>query len=185
MKNNPPVSPVYPCDGRDQKDAQFSLLGVPRCRIGQRGRRRWERLRAALPGPAMNSLRRIVPPAASAAASRPRNAGERATSRLPPGLSAAPRESLVGPVQAPPASAAASGRWGAPVAGVVPTVEGRATPCRRPQSKQVPRWRPRSLVAPIDPFRHWLSSGPSASRRRIAARNRSAGDYEFAPRAPV
>jgi hypothetical protein len=46
-------------------------------------------------------------------------------------------------VQAPPASAAASGRWGAPVAGLIwPTVEGRATHCQRPQSKQVPPWRP-------------------------------------------
>jgi hypothetical protein len=59
----------------------------------------------------------------------------------------------LGPVQASPPSAAASGRWGAPVAGVMwPTVEGRATPCRRPQSKQVPPWRPRSSVAESDPI---------------------------------
>jgi hypothetical protein len=63
----------------------------------------------------------------------------------------AAREAARGPVQAPPPSAAASGRWGAPVAGVMPTVEGRATPCRRPQSKQVPPWRPRSSVAESDP----------------------------------
>jgi hypothetical protein len=28
-----------------------------------------------------------------------------------------------------------------------PTAEGRVAPCRRPQSKQVPPWRPRSAVA--------------------------------------
>jgi len=40
------------------------------------------------------------------------------------------------------------------VAGVMwPTIEGRATPCRRPQSKQVPPWRPRSSVAESDPLR--------------------------------
>jgi hypothetical protein len=50
-----------------------------------------------------------------------------------------PEPSTHGPVQAPPPSAVASGRWGAPVAGVMwPTVEDRATPRRRPQSKQVP-----------------------------------------------
>ena len=38
--------------------------------------------------------------------------------------------------------------WGAPVAGVMwPTVEGRATPRRRPQSKQVPPPRPRGAAA--------------------------------------
>jgi hypothetical protein len=46
------------------------------------------------------------------------------------------------PVQAPP-----SDRWGAPVVAMKwPTVEGRATPCRRPQSNQVPPWRARSSV---------------------------------------
>jgi hypothetical protein len=42
----------------------------------------------------------------------------------------------------------------APTAGVMwPTVEGRATPRRRPQSKQVPPWRPRSSAAESDPKR--------------------------------
>src|SRR5579864_5697198 len=42
--------------------------------------------------------------------------------------------SVVGPVQPPPPSAVASGRWGAPVAGVMwPTVEDRATPRRQVQ----------------------------------------------------
>jgi hypothetical protein len=50
-------------------------------------------------------------------------------------------------------SAVESGRWGAPVVAVMwPTVEGRATPRRRPQSKQVPPWRPRSSVAASDPI---------------------------------
>jgi hypothetical protein len=44
--------------------------------------------------------------------------------------------------------------WRTPVAGVMwPTVEGRATPRRRPQSKQVPPWWPRSSVAEADPQR--------------------------------
>ena len=65
-----------------------------------------------------------------------------------------------GPVQAPPPSAVASGRWGAPVAGVMwPPVEGRATPRRRPQSKQVPPWRPRSSVAQSDPKQSLLEPG--------------------------
>jgi hypothetical protein len=64
------------------------------------------------------------------------------------------RSPVVGPVQAPPRSAVASGRWGAPVARVMwPTVEGRATPRRRPQSEQVPPWWSPSWMAPIDPFR--------------------------------
>src|ERR1700692_1018524 len=46
-----------------------------------------------------------------------------------------------------------------------PTVEGRATPCRRPQSKQVPPWRPRSSVALIDPLR---TSGVHRSTRERA-----------------
>jgi hypothetical protein len=59
-----------------------------------------------------------------------------------------------GPVQAPPPSAVASGRWGAPVAGVMwPTAERRATPRRRPQSKQVLPCRSRSAAAQIDPQR--------------------------------
>jgi hypothetical protein len=56
--------------------------------------------------------------------------------------------------------AAASGRWGTPVAGVMwPTVEGRATPCQRPQSKQVPPWRPRSSVAESGRVEMWRGGG--------------------------
>jgi hypothetical protein len=61
--------------------------------------------------------------------------------------------SAAAPRRLPP-SAVASGRWGAPVVAVMwPTVEGSATPRRRPQSKQVPPWRTRSSVALIDPQR--------------------------------
>ena len=62
--------------------------------------------------------------------------------------------SAIGPVQAPPPSAAASGRRGAPVAGVMwPTIQGRATPCRRPVSKRVLPSRSRSSASLDDPQR--------------------------------
>jgi hypothetical protein len=69
--------------------------------------------------------------------------------------------SLVGPVQAPPPSAVASGRWGTPVAGVMrPTTDGcdsLTQPCSwsrwRPVFEQVLPWRSRRLVSPIDPKR--------------------------------
>jgi hypothetical protein len=95
---------------------------------------------AALPCPAMNSRRRILDP----------RADQRS---LPRGRLQGNGVTLwCGPVQAPPPSAVASGRWGAPVAEVMwPTIEGRATSRRRPLSKQVPPWRPRSSAAHSDP----------------------------------
>jgi len=42
-----------------------------------------------------------------------------------------------------------------------PTVEDRATPRRRPQSKDVPPWRPRSSVAESDPM---PTSHPAVAR---------------------
>jgi hypothetical protein len=83
--------------------------------------------------------------------------------RRSPDLFAA-REAARGPVQAPPPSAVAAGPWGAPVAGVMwPTVEGRATPRRRPQSKRVLPWRSRRLVSLTDPLR----KGPLHRNSRV------------------
>ena len=73
------------------------------------------------------------------------------------------------PREAAPATVGAS-RAGTPVAGMMwPTVEGRATPRRRPQSKQVLPWRPQGPVARSDPWRRFATFNCRIAKGSLAS----------------